>query len=319
MIFNLNESKKKRLLILSLSIILVSLVCSCDNNLDQEPDSSQGLLPIPDKLVVLTFDDRSETWRSYVAPLLKSYGFGATFFIAEAEEFLYFHDDKYWITWEQLKELDEMGFEIGSHSYSHDNFRDMSVEESVVQIELMDQACVEHGIGKTVTLAYPGGAHSIKGVEALEQKGYLFGRRSVGPEYSGSLEEYWGPLYDPQQDHPYLIPAAYVWGSAFSADSISAKKIYGRGSDKGSTLEDFANSVSRAKDGKIAVVVFHGVPDYYEHASTSREDFAACMKYLHDEGYTVVAMRDLRKYVDVNNKPADPYEPIQRRIESMRD
>ena len=35
----------------------------------------------------------------------------------------------------------------------------------------MDRACIEHGIRKPVTLAYPGGAHSVKGVQALAHGG----------------------------------------------------------------------------------------------------------------------------------------------------
>ncbi len=38
---------------------------------------------IPDKLVVLTFDDGCKSQATFVAPLLKSYGFGATFYITE--------------------------------------------------------------------------------------------------------------------------------------------------------------------------------------------------------------------------------------------
>ena len=37
--------------------------------------------PVPDKLVVLTFDDSVASQANYVAPLLKKHGFGATFFI----------------------------------------------------------------------------------------------------------------------------------------------------------------------------------------------------------------------------------------------
>ena len=36
---------------------------------------------IPDKLVVLTFDDSKASHYTVVRPLLKKYGFGATFFI----------------------------------------------------------------------------------------------------------------------------------------------------------------------------------------------------------------------------------------------
>ena len=46
------------------------------------PDTG-GLLPIPDKLVVLTIDDGNKSDATFVAPLLKEYGFGASFYITE--------------------------------------------------------------------------------------------------------------------------------------------------------------------------------------------------------------------------------------------
>jgi len=42
---------------------------------------------IPDKLVVLTFDDSVASHYSVVRPLLKLYGFSATFFITEGFSF----------------------------------------------------------------------------------------------------------------------------------------------------------------------------------------------------------------------------------------
>lgn len=41
--------------------------------------------PIPDKLVVLTFDDGSISQLRNAGPLLKELGFGATFFITEGK------------------------------------------------------------------------------------------------------------------------------------------------------------------------------------------------------------------------------------------
>ena len=55
------------------------------------------------------------------------------------------------------------------------------------------------------------------------------------------------------------------------------------------------------KNGKIAVLNFHGVP--YPRApwvSVEPKVFDEYMKYLHDQKCTVIAMRDLVKYV----KPA---------------
>ena len=50
--------------------------------------AAAGAAPIPEKLVVLTFDDSSASHHAVAAPLLKRYGFGATFFITEGFTFL---------------------------------------------------------------------------------------------------------------------------------------------------------------------------------------------------------------------------------------
>jgi hypothetical protein len=46
---------------------------------------------------------------------------------------------------------------------------------------------------------------------------------------------------------------------------------------------------------------------------TPPERFAEYMKYLHDEGYRVIALRDLGKYVDWRQKPADAWRVIEER------
>ena len=43
--------------------------------------------PIPDKLVVLTFDDSVKSHFTIVRPILRRYGFKATFFITEGFDF----------------------------------------------------------------------------------------------------------------------------------------------------------------------------------------------------------------------------------------
>jgi peptidoglycan/xylan/chitin deacetylase (PgdA/CDA1 family) len=43
--------------------------------------------PIPDRLVVLTFDDAVKSHFTVARPVLKRYGFGATFFITEGFRF----------------------------------------------------------------------------------------------------------------------------------------------------------------------------------------------------------------------------------------
>ena len=71
-----------------------------------------------EKTVVLTFDDAVKSHRAYVAPLLKELGFGATFFVT----YRWMEDSENFMTWKEIKEIHDMGFEIGNHSWTHRDF-----------------------------------------------------------------------------------------------------------------------------------------------------------------------------------------------------
>src|SRR5262245_63845929 len=72
---------------------------------------------VPDKLVVLTFDDSKASHYTVVRPLLKKYGFGATFFITEGFSFRSNKAD--YLTWDQISQLHRDGFEIANHTRDH--------------------------------------------------------------------------------------------------------------------------------------------------------------------------------------------------------
>jgi len=257
-------------------------------------ENTKPLLPIPDKLVVLTFDDGAKSDITFVAPLLKRYGFGATFFITEGLTFLTDKQNK--LTWQEIRKLHDMGFEIGNHSASHPNLIQCSAKQLFNEVEHIESRCREHGIDSPKTFGYPGDHNKPEVVEVLRKKGYLFARRGVKPEYPISDIGDRGPAYNPCQDDPLLIPCTGVSGPNWP-------------------FEDFVWAVEQARDGKISVLCFHGVPDNnYSHCTTPPAKFARFMKYLHDHGYTVIAMRDLTKYVDPAVYPADPYEPIYKRL-----
>ena len=82
---------------------------------------------IPDKLVVLTFDDGNMTDRTFVGPLLKEYGFGGTFFVNKSGG-AFGHPERF-MTWEDVKWLHDAGFEIGNHTANHRNVRKQTREE----------------------------------------------------------------------------------------------------------------------------------------------------------------------------------------------
>jgi peptidoglycan/xylan/chitin deacetylase (PgdA/CDA1 family) len=249
------------------------------------------LAPIPDKLVVLTFDDSKASHYTVVRPLLKKYGFGATFFITEGFSFRTNKED--YLTWEQIAELHRDGFEIGNHTRDHKGVTKANLAGLREQVEAINAQCAAHGVPAPVSFAYPGNALEPESLGLLEGLGFRFARRGGAPEYP--YEEGNGVAYEPGRDHPLLLPSAG-----------DARPFW--------TLENLKRATSQAKNGRIAILQFHGAPDL-EHpwVHTPRERFEEYMKYLHDEGFKVVAVRDLAKYVDWRQKPDNPWSVIDQR------
>jgi peptidoglycan/xylan/chitin deacetylase (PgdA/CDA1 family) len=146
--------------------------------------------PVPEKLVVLTFDDSVASQANYVAPLLKKHGFGATFFITEGFEFLI--DKKNYMTWEQIQALHEQGFEIGNHTRKHAGVTKQKPEQLAADVAFIEQQCGKYGIPKPVSFCYPGYATSEAAVKLLRERGYLFAR-------AGGAQ-----AFDPAKDENYL-------------------------------------------------------------------------------------------------------------------
>ena len=239
--------------------------------------NTQSTKSIPDRLVVLTFDDSVKSQATFVAPLLQQYGFGATFFVTDDPRF---RGDHY-MTWEQIRELHEAGFEIGNHSARHVDVSKESREQFAADLEQLGRRCKEHGIPRPTTFCYPGYRTGQEAVEVLMEKGFHFARRGVFPEFPYIQEGGRGPAYNPTEHHPLLIPTTGASGPNWGFD-------------------DLVWAIEQARDGKIAVLTFHGVPDLdHPWVHTEPDAFSRYMEYLRDEGCMVIAMRDLVEYVGI--------------------
>jgi peptidoglycan/xylan/chitin deacetylase (PgdA/CDA1 family) len=245
-------------------------------------DCAHALEPVPDKLVVLTFDDSVASHHSVVRPLLKRYGFGATFFITEGFSFPTNKQD--YMTWEQIRELHDDGFEIGNHTRDHLSVSAGTLGRLREQIEAINARCAEHGVPRPTSFAYPGNAIVPGALPILKELGIRFARRGGAPEHPYE----WGRgfAYESGTDHPLLIPTAG-----------DARPDW--------TLADFKRAADQARGGRIAVLQFHGVPDR-EHpwVHTRPERFEEFMRYLQTNAFKVIALRDLARYVDPQQVPA---------------
>ncbi len=248
------------------------------------PQDPEAALPIPDGTVVLTFDDAVKSHIDFVAPLLKEHGFGATFFITQC----WMADTQHFLSWQDAARLHAMGFEVANHTWNHGGF---NTPESapVLKTELaqVEAALAEAGVPKPVSFGWPGNGFGPEALAVLREAGYSFARRGMQPEEPyGQIRL--GPLYDPKRHDPLLIPTA---GDAYPEWD----------------LDHFKKVVDRAKDGQIAVLQFHGVPDLaHPWVHTPPERFREYMDYLKAGSFNVIALRGLAKYADSNNPPDDP-------------
>jgi peptidoglycan/xylan/chitin deacetylase (PgdA/CDA1 family) len=250
-----------------------------------------GLEPIPEKLVVLTFDDASKSHVTIAAPLLKKHGFGATFFVTEGFDFPTNKRD--YMSWEEIAQLHRDGFEIGNHTRDHKSVSAKDPHGTIEQIEALNAECVAHGVPKPVSFAYPGNVLDKDALPILHRLGNKFARRGGSPEYP--YDQGRGFAYEPGLDHPLLIPSAG-----------DARPRW--------TFDDFKRAVSQARGGKIAVIQFHGVPDTaHSWVNTPAPLFESYIEYLADNGYRVVALRDLARYVDPGNVPSNPWGVVEDR------
>jgi len=255
------------------------------------PSRTQALEVVPDKLVVLTFDDSVASHYSVVRAILKRHGFGATFFVTEGFSFPTNKQD--YMTWEQIAELHKDGFEIGNHTRDHLAVSERTLGRLREQVEAINARCAEHGIPRPVSFGYPGNAIVPGALPILKELGIRFARRGGAPEHPYE----WGRgfAYEPGLDHPLLIPTAG-----------DARPDW--------TLDDFKRAADQARAGRIAVLQFHGVPDR-EHpwVHTRLERFQEFMGYLHTNGFQVIALRDLARFVDPDQAPADPLAIVEKR------
>jgi peptidoglycan/xylan/chitin deacetylase (PgdA/CDA1 family) len=231
-----------------------------------EEVQSAPALTVPDKVVALTFDDASASHATFVAPLLKKYGFGATFFVCEFPPD--FDDKTKYMSWEQIAELHRMGFEIGSHTRTHKHVNKMRPGELEAELGYIERKCEELGMPRPVTFAYPAYVSTPEAVRTLVERGYVFSR--VGG----------GRAFHPGTDDPALVPSFSTTGT----DEKSAERVL-------ATLRE-------ARDGRIVVLTVHGVPDTaHPGVTTAPELFEKYLRFLKGEKYTVVALRDLAKYL----------------------
>jgi len=137
-----------------------------------------GLDTEPDRAVALTFDDGYKDNFTTAAPLLRSMGMKATFFITtahicgKARQKWADGSPREYMGWEDVKALAGMGFEIGSHMIDHVDLTSLSDTDLKAQLELSRQD-IARNLGKAPdVMSYPYGKLDERVIAMAGKAGY---------------------------------------------------------------------------------------------------------------------------------------------------
>lgn len=123
---------------------------------------------LPEKPVLITFDDGYKDNYTNAYPIMKKYGFKGTIFVVTG--FLGVYDN--YMTWEQAKELADNGFSIESHTYSHKSMTEASDEEISKELT-KSRDTIKNKLGIDADfMAYPTGTYNLHIAELVQKAGY---------------------------------------------------------------------------------------------------------------------------------------------------
>jgi len=138
---------------------------------------------IPPKSVVLTFDDGYESLLTNATPILEKFKFSATLFLLTGAigEKTYagfntpnsaFPGNDGPLSWGQLKAMEHLGWDIQSHSHSH-QIHNIIPEEMLKKEMQISKHEIEYNLQKRVAFyAYPCGSYNTRCLQSLKTIGY---------------------------------------------------------------------------------------------------------------------------------------------------
>jgi peptidoglycan/xylan/chitin deacetylase (PgdA/CDA1 family) len=151
-------------------------------------DALDGKRTLPPHAVVITFDDGRVNQYHNAFPLLKQLGFSATFFPfthAMGRNPRYF-------TWDQLREMQDAGMTVGSHTSLHvrvDKMKDAAQMRTEVtgSRTLLGEKLGEQA---TALFSYPFGALASAGDSAVKAAGYRAARAYTGGPWNSARDRW---------------------------------------------------------------------------------------------------------------------------------
>jgi hypothetical protein len=251
-----------------------------------------------DKAVILNFDDGRKSQYTQAKPILDKYGFKATFYAVCN----YLDNKKGYMSWKDIQTLYKEGHDIGSHSMNHAHLEKLSKKGVSFEVAQSKKCFEDHGINAT-SFAYPfNEGSSDKNVINIIAKYYDLARTASSPitflRCDGFKEQSnQDDCLQTSKKGGLTYPNRYSirgWSHDMSrlVNSYTDEELFDR------FVKVVSSQSKYNKDGvinAIPIIIYHragdsGVVDY----NTDVELFEKEMKYLHDNNFRVLTMRNLK-------------------------
>ena len=151
-------------------------------------DANNGKIELPEKPILVTFDDGYYSNYEYIFPILKKYNVKASIFVV-TDKIGKEIDGKKYLSWEQCKEMQDSGLvEIFSHSKKHvfyDKLPVRMIRDDVIE----SYKIIEENLGRKnlKVFAHPYGAYTKETVWTLKLNGIDMQVYDIGMNYSNDF------------------------------------------------------------------------------------------------------------------------------------
>ncbi|WP_246303190.1 polysaccharide deacetylase family protein [Paenibacillus plantarum] len=148
----------------------------------------------PDKPVLLTFDDGYVDNVEEAMPILAKYNFPATLFMSPGMV-----EDAGYLNWEQVKQLQQAGWDIQPHGMTHPHLPKLSAEQQAYEITEA-RKLIEEKLGTQADVfCYPYGEYNQTTLKVLKDYGF---------RYAFTIDQ----GYTTNQQYPYSLKRLFING-----------------------------------------------------------------------------------------------------------
>jgi peptidoglycan/xylan/chitin deacetylase (PgdA/CDA1 family) len=265
---------------------------------DARSDGSGDAISVNDrngnnKYAILTFDDGWKSQYTNTKPILDKYGFKGTFYIICEDVGKEDH-----MTWEEINTLQKEGHDLGAHTMTHRDLTDMPQEEMEFEVVESKQCLLENGITDVKSFAYPRNVGSDdKNIVETVAKNYEIARSATDPLMFLRCDGFDGGQQDcrtfDENGELTEVNRYTIMGWSHDSDRVDESLDDSQMLQKFIEVVESQTEYNKGQTDAIPIVIYHKIEDSGDDYATNIDLFEQEMKYLHDNGFTVLDMRDL--------------------------